>query len=217
MAKKHVNQTRRDLNSTARMMSKMKNPPTNYGAQMYGNTTHDGEGPEFLKKAFKAVGGAIKNTVSGVGNAVGGVLNAGKNIVGGVLGGAGRLVGGLLGGGQMPPQAAQAAQAAADGGAAPPADGGAGGDGQQVTIQGTMSTTGGSANFKPHFKGGFGAGMYKHGAKYGYKHGAAFNEGFKSLPPDVQAKMLKSKKKKGSSMYRPGPGASMYMKKGGRV
>ena len=215
MANKYVNQTRRDLNSSAVMMSKMKNPPTKYGAQMYGNTTHYGEGAPFLGKIAKGIGNAVSNVASGVGNAVGGVINAGKNIVGGVLGGAGRLVGGMLG---VPPIPAQAAQAAAAAGGTPPAaGGGAGGDGQQVTIEGTMSTGGGSANFKPHFKGGFGAGMYKHGAKYGYKHGAAFNDGFKALPKDVQAKILNSKKKKGSSMYKPGPGASMHMNKGGRV
>tara|TARA_Y100000385_G_scaffold290722_1_gene365090 strand:+ start:2920 stop:3543 length:624 start_codon:yes stop_codon:yes gene_type:complete len=207
MAKNYINQQRRDLDSGSSMMSKMKNPPTNYGAHMYGNTTHGDEGPEFLGKIGKAIGGAVSNVASGVGNAVGGVLNAGKNIVGGVLGGAGRLMGGLLGGGQMPPQAAQAA-AAAGGADAVAGAGGAGGDGQQVTIEGTMSTGGGSANFKPHFKGGFGAGMYK--------HGAAFNEGFKKLPKDVQAQIM-SKKKKGSSMYKPGPGASMHFKKGGRV
>ena len=205
----YVNPTRRDLNASARMMSKMKNPPTNYGAQMYGETTQRGEGAPFLGKIAKGIGNAVSSVASGVGNAVGGVVNAGKNLVGGVVRTAGGIAGSLLGGlagGQQPQMPGAPPQPM------PPAGGdvaSAGGGGQQVTIEGTMSTGGGAANFKPHFKGGFGAGMYK--------EGAAFNKGFKSLPPRVQAKILEARKEKGSSMYKPGPGASMYMKKGGRV
>ena len=207
--KRYVNETRRDLSQGARMMSKMKNPPTNYGAQMYGETTQRGEGAPIFDKIGKAIGGAVSGVAKGVGNAVGGVVNAGKNLVGGVVrtagGIAGSLLGGLAGGQPQQPQMPGVPPQPM-----PPAAGGVAsnsGGGQQVTIEGTMST--GGQQFGQHMKGGFGAGMYK--------EGAAFNKGFKSLPPRVQAKILEARKEKGSSMYKPGPGASMYMQKGGRV